>query len=184
MAKKLIQRYLQRYLPEPKTITNNRYLRFLGSALYNTSLWHLNRRSAATAFFIGIFVAFIPMPFQMVLAATLAVLVRCNLPLAVALVWITNPLTMPAIFFFTYKVGCVLLQTPVPDAAFELSFHALGNSFSRIWKPLYLGSIVSGLFFGFISYLVIRMLWRWNVTSSWQQRRKKWRSKPSTKSPD
>ncbi|WP_067520964.1 DUF2062 domain-containing protein [Endozoicomonas ascidiicola] len=169
MAKKLIQRYL----PEPHTIKENRYLRFLGSALHNANLWQLNRRSAATAFFVGIFVAFIPMPFQMVLAACLAILFRCNLPLSVALVWITNPLTMPAIFYFTYKIGCLILQVPVNESSFELTLQGLGSGLARIWKPLYLGSAISGVVLGFISYTMIRIIWRWNVIVNWRQRNKR-----------
>ena len=169
MAKKLIQRYL----PEPKTIKEHRYLSFLGSALSNPNLWQLNRRSAATAFFVGVFVAFIPMPFQMVLAACLAIVFRCNLPLSVALVWITNPVTMPVIFYFTYKIGCFILQTPVSDAPTDLTVQGLGAGLVRIWKPLYLGSLVSGLVLGSISYLLIRILWRWNVVCNWRQRKKR-----------
>lgn len=173
MAKKLIQKYL----PESKTIKENRHLRFLGSALYDANLWQLNRRSAAAAFFVGIFVAFIPMPFQMVLAAVLAILFRCNLPLSVALVWITNPVTMPAIFYFTYKIGCFILQTPVNEASFELTIECLGDGLSRVWKPLYLGSLVSGTVLGSISYLMIRAIWRWSVVVNWRQRNKR-RTRP------
>lgn len=169
MAKKLIQSYL----PDPKSIMENRSLRFLGKAMHNANLWHLNRRSAATAFFVGIFCAFIPIPFQMVLAAILALIFSCNLPLSVALVWITNPLTMPAIFYFTYKVGCLILHIPVSDASFELTLHGVGAGVMRIWKPLFLGSIVTGITGGFASYLLIRLYWRWNVVQNWRKRRNK-----------
>lgn len=172
MAKKLIQRYL----PDPKTVREHKYLRFLGSYLHEPNLWRLNRRSAATAFFVGVFVAFIPMPFQMVLAACLAILLRCNLPLSVALVWITNPVTMPPMFYFTYKLGCFLLHTP-PNEAFDLSLNGLGSELARIWKPLYLGSLVSGLTFGSASYFIIRSLWRWNVVKNWRDRNKQRSSK-------
>ena len=169
MAKKLIQRYL----PDSKVIREHRYLRFLGTALHDSNLWHLNRRSAAAAFFVGIFCAFLPIPFQMIVAAVLAVLFRCNLPIAVALVWITNPLTMPAIFYFTYKIGCLILQTPVSEASFELTLHGVGAGLARIWKPLYLGSIIVGTVSGFVSYLLIRAYWRWNVVQHWRHRQKK-----------
>ncbi len=169
MAKKLIQRYL----PDPKTIKENRCLRFMGSSLHDPNLWHLNRRSAASAFFVGIFCAFIPIPFQMVLAASMAVIFRCNLPLSVALVWITNPVTMPAIFYFTYKVGCHILHVPVSEVSFELTVQSLGSGISRIWKPLYLGSLVTGLVSGSFCYLLIRLYWRWNVVQNWRQRHKR-----------
>ncbi len=169
MARKLIQRYL----PDSGSIKENKYLRFLGGTMHNANLWHLNRRSAAMAFFVGIFCAFIPIPFQMVVAATLAVFLRCNLPLSVALVWITNPLTMPAIFYFTYKVGCYILHIPVSETPFELTLHGVGVELARIWKPLYLGSLVSGLIGGIFGYLLIRLYWRWNVVHHWRQRCKR-----------
>ena len=169
MAKKLIQSYL----PDPKVIKGHRYLRFLGKSMHDANLWHLNRRSASTAFFIGVFCAFVPIPFQMVLAAVLAVIFRCNLPLAVALVWITNPLTMPAIFYFTYKLGCLILHIPVSDASFELTLRGVGTGMVRIWKPLLLGSMVTGILGGLISSLLIRLYWRLNVIHNWRQRRKR-----------
>ncbi len=168
MAKKLIQRYL----PDPKVVREHRYLRFLGSALHNANLWHLNRRSAAAAFFVGIFCAFLPIPFQMVVAAVLSIIFRCNIPLSVALVWVTNPLTMPAIFYFTYKVGCLILQLPVSETSFDLTLHSVGAGLAKVWKPLFLGSIVSGVVGGFVSYLLIRAYWRWNVVKHWRKRRK------------
>src|SRR5690625_3246115 len=142
MARKIIRRFV----PSPAAIKDKPGLRFLGGLLQNSSLFHLNRQSVSMAFFVGIFVAFLPMPFQMPLAALLALWVRCNLPLAVALVWITNPLTMPVIFFVTYQFGRWLLQTPPMTVSLELSWDWLINEFGLIWKPLLVGSVLSGLF--------------------------------------
>ncbi|MCL6269790.1 DUF2062 domain-containing protein [Sansalvadorimonas sp. 2012CJ34-2] len=169
MARKLIQKLL----PDPAVIRENKSLQFLGEHLLDPNLWHLNRRSAALAFFVGVFVCFIPMPFQMVLAAFLALLVRCNLPLSVALVWISNPVTMPVMFYFTYKIGCYILQTPVSSEEFHMNLQWLHHEIGRIWMPLYAGSLITGLVVATLSYFGIRLFWRWHIIRSWKQRKKR-----------
>ena len=109
MPKKLIKRYM----PDHNTIKNNKYLQIFGDLLHNPNLWHLNRRSVAKAFAVGLFFAFVPVPFQMVLAAGFAIIVHANLPLSVALVWITNPLSIPAIFYACYVVGTWLMDAGI-----------------------------------------------------------------------
>jgi len=54
---------------------------------------------------VGLFCAFVPLPIQMLLAAAAAIIFRVNLPISVGLVWITNPVTIPPMFYFCYKVG-------------------------------------------------------------------------------
>ena len=103
---------IKRMMPDHQTIKENKYLKIFGNLLHNANLWHLNRHSGAKAFAVGLFFAFIPVPFQMVLAAGAAILFHANLPLAIALVWLTNPLTMPFIFYACYLVGTWVLAVP------------------------------------------------------------------------
>lgn len=170
MARKL----LRRLIPSAATIKNTPALHFLGDMLHDPNLFHLNRHSVSVAFFVGIFVAFIPLPGQMPIAALLALLLRCNLPISVVLVWISNPVTMPAMFFATYQLGRWLLGTPPVSVSLELSLHWLVHEFSLIWKPLLAGSLLSGLVFGILGYITMRIFWRWTVVKNWQ-RRKRWR---------
>ena len=163
---------LKSIVPSPARMREIQSLRLLGDWIYATNLWHINRYSASMAFFVGLFVAFMPIPGQMLLAALLAVLLSCNLPLSVGLVWITNPVTMPAIFYMSYKVGALLIDVPVKEVEFELSIYWLTHSLSAIWKPFLLGCLVSGLFFGSLGYFVLSMLWRWRVAHHWHQRKR------------
>jgi hypothetical protein len=164
---------LKMIVPSPARMREIKSLHLLGEWIYAGNLWHINRYSASMAFFIGLFVAFMPIPGQMVLAALLAVLVRCNLPLSVGLVWITNPVTLPAIFFLSYKVGAMIIDVPLEHVEFELSFHWLNNGLGSIWKPFLLGCLICGLFFGSLGYFTISMLWRWRVVYHWRERKRK-----------
>lgn len=164
------RKFLTRLMPTPHKIRASASLKILGEWLHDPNVWHLNRRSASLAFLVGLFCAFLPIPIQMLVAATIAVIVHCNLPLAVALVWITNPFTMGPIFYGAYKIGAFILQTPVHAYSFALSWEWLSESFINIWKPLLLGSLLCGISSGLVGYFTINWLWRRQVVKRWQTR--------------
>lgn len=190
MARKL----LKRFFPSPSEIKEHKSLRFLGTLLHDPNLFHLNRHSVSVAFFWGLFVAMIPIPGQMAVAAAAALFFRCNLPISVALVWITNPLTIPFFFLVAYEVGKFILQidtsvTANADAIANMSFSGLwdlivdnqykaafawlGNELGSVWKPFLLGSIVCGFIFGGLGYLGMQAYWRWHAVSAWNKRKRK-----------
>jgi uncharacterized protein (DUF2062 family) len=166
MPKKLFKRFM----PDRDLIKKQKALKIFGSLLYNPNLWCLNRRSAAGAFAIGLFIAFIPLPSQMIMSAGLAVLCGVNLPISIALVWITNPITMPVISYFAYKLGAWILHIPPQHFHFELSWHFLMEKLGTIALPLFVGSGVFSIIAAFIGYFGIHGLWRYSVVRSWQKR--------------
>ncbi|ALM54585.1 DUF2062 domain-containing protein [Halomonas huangheensis] len=171
------RRLLQRYLPRPDTLKQHRSLRFMAHLIADPALWVLSRRSVANAFAIGLFSALLPIPFQMVIAAFAARAVRCNLPLSVALVWITNPLTMPIIYYANYCVGAWLLQTHALHAPDQITIEWLRAQIMEILPSLILGSLVSAIALALCGYLVIRLLWRWQVSRSWRARARRRRAR-------
>jgi uncharacterized protein len=177
MPKKLIKRWM----PDRKKLQNHKHLRIFGKIIHDPNLWHLNRYSVATGFSVGLFVAFVPIPFQMVLAAAIAIIVRSNLPLSVALVWITNPLTMPPIFYFTFRVGAWILDREPTGFNFDLSFEWISSSIKTIGPAFFLGCFVCGTIAAIISNMVVRMLWRYSVSKNWHERRMKRRQKRTAK---
>ncbi|TQV81335.1 DUF2062 domain-containing protein [Exilibacterium tricleocarpae] len=166
MARKL----LKRWMPDPTNVKKNPSLHFLGDLRHDPNLFHLNRHSVSVAFFVGVFCAFLPIPGQMPIAAIAALLVRCNLPLAVALVWISNPVTIPPIFFATYELGRWILQTPEIQFSIELSWEWVTTKLVKLWQPLLVGSLLSGIFFGTLGYVTMQLFWRWHVVSNWRKR--------------
>ncbi|MBS68285.1 DUF2062 domain-containing protein [Stutzerimonas stutzeri] len=164
------RRFFKRYMPHPDRIKTNKSLRFLGALIHDPNLWHLNRHSVARAMAIGLFWAMIPMPMQMLAAAACALPARANLPIAVGLVWLTNPLTMPPVFYCNYKVGTWLLDTPASGMPAELSLAWVSHMLQHNWQPLYLGSLVSGIVFAILGYVFTQAYWRWWVGRSWRRR--------------
>lgn len=166
MPKKMIKRMM----PSHHTVKENKYLKIFGSLLHNGNLWHMNRHSVAKAFAVGLFAAFIPIPFQMVLAAALAILVHANLPLAIALVWLTNPLTMPFIFYGCYVVGTWVLSVPEQSFEFQASWQWVVDSLSTIGPAFLVGCGVLAIIFSILGYFGIHALWRYQTIKAWKNR--------------
>lgn len=167
MAKKLFKKYL----PNIKTIKEHKHLKIFGKLLHDPNLWHLNRYSVSTAFSVGLFFAFVPVPFQMVLAAAMAILVRSNLPISAALVWITNPLTMVPMFYSCFKLGAFILGQEPRGFQFELSFEWLFGGLLHIWQPFLLGCFIAGSISALVGNFIVRLLWRYSVTKDWRARK-------------
>jgi hypothetical protein len=145
-------------------------LSFLGDVIQEPNLWHINRHSVARAFLVGVWFCFIPMPFQMLASALLAIWFNANLPLAVALVWISNPVTMPPIFYFNYKLGAWMLSRPLLDFEFSPSLAWVSERLLDIGIPLYLGSLVVATVSACFAYVIIQLLWRRQVRANWRLR--------------
>jgi len=164
---------IKKYLPDHQKIKQNKVINLFGSLLHDANLWHLNRKSARGAFAIGMFNAFVPVPFQMYLSAFAAVIFKKNLPLSVALVWVSNPITMPPMFYGCYKVGELILGSSGHEFAFEPSWDWLMQSISTIGPAFLLGCFVCGVFFSIVSYFGIDYLWRYSVKKAWKERQLK-----------
>ena len=174
----MARKWIRKYLPSPAALRGQAALGPIRHLLSEPELWHLHRRAVSGACFIGLFVAFLPLPVgQMVVAALLAIVARCNLPIAVSLVWITNPITVGPMFFFAYKLGCWLLDVQVQNTGWELSWEWLREKFAAVWKPLLVGSLVCGWVSGLTAAVVSRVLWRLHVVRRWQARRERRRLK-------
>ncbi len=166
------KRTIKRFLPSVDTIKQNRYLKIFGHRLHDNSLWHLNRRSARGAFAVGLFMAWVPVPFQMILAAGGAIIFRVNLPLSVALVWITNPVTMPALFYFAYFLGSWILQQPLIAYPENFTWDWLISALSTTGSAFLLGCFILGTLFSLTGYFIIDIIWRWSVIRHLKQRKK------------
>lgn len=134
------------------------------------ALRSLKRESVSRAVAVGIFAAFIPvMPFQMLLAVVLGIVLRANLAIAVALSWINNPVTLLPIAYFVSGVGRFILnedqstvQTVIKE--FEWKFGLTDQSYFTSWivqfgKEYFVGLPVVAIGFAVIGYLLVDLGW-------------------------
>ena len=167
MAKEIIKRYM----PNQDAIKEHKHLQFLGEQLHEPNLWHLNRHSVARAFATGLFVAWLPIPGQMVVVAIAALYFRANMAISVALVWLTNPLTWVPLFYFAYRFGLWVLNMSVPDNDFEFTFDNVMSHLGTLWFPLLFGCLLLSTIFSVVGYFGIQYFWRWHVNQKWQDRK-------------
>ena len=165
-----MKKLIRRYVPDKQALHEASHLRPLQKYLHNVYLWHLNRRSVSGAVAVGLFCAYLPMPMEMLLAAFLAIVLRVNLPISVALVWASNPLTWLPMYGAGYLVGAWIMDIP-PISYDEMTMGWLLEQA----LPLWLGSIILGSLLAMVGYIVTRILWRWFSIRSWQRRKKRLR---------
>lgn len=163
--------FLKKYTPSPRKIRENKSLSFLGDSIHQPNLWHMNRNSVARAFAIGLFCTWLPIPLQTVLAAVLAMYYRAYLPISVALVFITNPLTIPPMFYFAYKLGGMVLGIEAQTVPMDLGWQWFSTTLGLIWKPLLFGCIMMGIISSAVGYFAIHSIWRNSVRRRWKDRK-------------
>lgn len=163
---------LQTLIPTADKIKRIPGIHYFGDFIHNPNFWHLNRYSVSTAVSVGIFIAFMPFPGHMIMATIVAMLLRANLPIAVSLVWISNPLTIPPMIYTSYKLGTLLLHIKPVKFHIEMTFNWLYHEFIHVAWPLLMGSFVLGMLFALIGNLWVRLWWRFHAGQTWKKRHK------------
>ena len=140
----------KRYIPHKESIASNSIIRLFDEYLHDPNIWHIHRRSSAGGAANGVFCAFIPIPIQTLSAAALAILFRMNLPIAILFSFLANPITVPFIFFYSYKLGSILfgleenqITNIIPENTTIIEW--FNTIFLNIWEPLLIGCLILGL---------------------------------------
>jgi len=132
----------------------------------------INRKMVARAVLVGMFIAMIPMPMQMLAVVLIAPFFRFNVPIGVSLVWITNPFTMPVIYYVEYITGnFLLMQEGVGDI--QLTMQWFKDNIADIFIPLYVGTAFYSVVFSIGGYYLINWLWKLSVQNEKRKREKK-----------
>lgn len=175
---------LRAWLPTPDQILQSRTLKVFAPHLADPRLWHFNRHSLTKAVYIGVLCAFFPLPGQMPLALIGSLIFRANVPMALGLTWITNPLTTLPIFYVAYYIGAKLLDTPMISlrmvarmlADFSSWILSDGANPFVIYKGSFslaafsLGLVIMALVTSLICGIAFKLFWKYKVVNNWKKR--------------
>lgn len=131
----------------------------------------VNRRMITRGVSIGLFWAFIPMPMQMLAVMATTPFIRFNVPIAISMVWLSNPFTMPAMYYVEYLTGNFILgREGIADI--ELTMKWFTEHFQDILVPLYTGTAFYSIFVSGIFYVILNRLWVRSVQSEQEETKK------------
>lgn len=143
-------------------LRNGRVHHLLGDRLFHQHVWGFDRRSVAGGLALGLFIAFTPtIPFQMLLCAVGAVLLRVNLSIAVAAIWITNPLTAVPIYVAASRVGRFLCEhTRIGEMTWAFfGFEGRTGRFMEQGLFLWTGSLVFSIVSAGLGFVTVHAMW-------------------------
>ena len=132
----------------------------------------MNRNSVAKGISIGIFCAFLPMPFEMAVAVFMAIMLRGNVIFAFSFIWISNPVTWVPLYTPCYLLGAAILQID-PITLSEMTTLKLNLDLGFHYVALWLGCLIIGTSLAMMSYFLINTLWRSQVRSEWNDRKRR-----------
>lgn len=177
---------VQSLLPSRERLHGMRWMRWLAPHLNHPRLWHISRKGLALGVAIGVFFGLLIPVAQIPVSATLAVLLRANVPAAVASTLVTNPVTFGPVYFGAYKLGTWLLQTshadivnteqgviimptparvaaaddpPAPSRSWWTRLMDFWHWMTNVGKPLVVGLAVVASITGVLVYLLVHGLW-------------------------
>ncbi len=120
--------------------------------------FNINRKMVTRGVGIGLFWGFIPMPMQMLAVLATTPLVRFNVPIAIVMVWLSNPFTMPFMYYIEYLTGNFILgKEGIADM--ELTLEWFSKHIGDIFVPLYVGTAFYSIVISTLIYFLLNWLW-------------------------
>ncbi len=173
-----MKRHLRRVLPGAEVVRDNRFLARFGTRLHSPDLWHLNRRSTAGGFAVGLFCGLIPGPLQMLTAAAACLVFRVNLPLALITTLYTNPLTIVPLYLAAYQLGALIVPGSKgvnTVAGFEFEswrdyIPAMIDWVVSLGPPLAVGLPLLASLLAVVGWAVVNYGWWYATARAWRRR--------------
>ena len=147
-----------KYLPRRKHLRGGRLHRLVGDRLFAPELWAPMRDTVAKGLALGVFIGMTPtMGAQIIITGIAAIILRVNIPIALAGSLVTNPFTAPVLYPLQYKLGVWLVGSP--DVEELRGYTGMMRAFVRYAKPLWTGSLFFSAAGASLAYGVVMLVW-------------------------
>lgn len=174
-----IGRWWRKNAPTRESLEEVRWLRPFAHRVLEPALWRFTRRSVPRGVALGLIVGiFLMIPgLQIIGAALLALPCRANVPIAVAMTFLSNPATTPFILYLSIIVGNRFIHSTV-DVGTVMMMINQGASLAEwaAWlassaaPALVIGLFVISVVTAAIGYLLSGCIWRAWISHKWNLR--------------
>jgi len=120
-----------------------------------------NRKMVSKGVLIGLFIAFIPMPMQMALVLAMMPFFKFNVPIGLAMCWLSNPFTMPPMYYMEYITGSFFLGSEPLEVEMTLDWFA--DKIDDIFIYLYAGTLFYAVVGSLSGYWIVNHFWKSSV---------------------
>ncbi len=154
-----------RFLKHPRKLRQRPAMRWFARHFLDKRVWKPTQHTFSGGVAVGTFITLQLLPIQMPAATILSAIFRVNIPIAIALCWLSNPFTLVFIAWVEYVIGKWFLAfyTTVPATPFPTH---LPDSMVDAWivlkehAPVVLvGGIILGALAAPLSYLASWFTW-------------------------
>lgn len=174
-----IGKWWRKNAPTRESLEDVRWLRPFAHRVLEPSLWRFTRRSVPRGVALGLIVGiFLMIPgLQIIGAALLALPCRANVPIAVAMTFLSNPATTPFILYLSIIVGNRFIHSAV-DVGTVMTMINNGASLAEwaAWlasaaaPALVVGLFVISVVTAAVGYLMSSCIWRAWISHKWNLR--------------
>lgn len=165
-----------RFLKHPRKLKQSGAMRWFALHFLNKRVWKPTQHTFSGGMAIGTFITLQLLPIQMPSATILAAIFRVNIPIALVMCWLSNPVTLAALVPLEYQVGKWVLAwlTEVPSTPFPTE---LPPDVAGMWLALkehapvmLFGGVILGGLLAPLSYVASYFSWGW--LEHWNRERK------------
>lgn len=161
-----------RFFKHPRKLKSRPLMRWFARHFLDKRVWKPTQHTFSGGMAVGTFITLQLLPIQMPSATILAAIFRVNIPIAIAMCWVSNPVTMAVLVPLEYQVGkwALDLLTDVPSTPFPSKFP---EDIAAMWLALrehapvmLFGGVILGAVLVPVMYVLTYAVWggieHWN----------------------